>query len=414
MWDELYGWGGPQQYDWGGQNDYMAHAVPTASTYSSYTPLTLPQQFWPSEDQYNRTAEQMRAMGIEPPPRGTLDPTATSALGQGLYEQESWMDSPFLPAMVMMGGAALGGAFANGGAGYGAAGAGYGGSATTYPLASSGGPISASPLAGAGGAGATGVAADGLAPITVGASRLPGGNPAVEAAINSAWGGGGGVLQNLLGGMSGNWGSLIGGLLGAVDAHNQPDSMSSTYAPDPALTGAGTDVLASLRALFANGGPGVAGADPASLAAISGLQNFAGGGGINPYLDTVFNTAADATRGRLSTEFARSGRNVGGIDHQGFRSDELQNLAAGIYGPGFEAERGRQFSSLLPLLGGGDYLRGINQQQIDQPLTNAMRYSGGLNTLLPLFPGTNTQPLFNNPWAGFLGGAQLGSLFSGA
>jgi hypothetical protein len=29
-----------------------------------------------------------------------------------------------------------------------------------------------------------------------------------------------------------------------------------------------------------------------------------------------------------------------------------------------------------------------------------------------LFPGTNTQPLFNNPLAGFLGGAQLGSLFT--
>lgn len=280
-----------------------------------------------------------------------------------------------------------------------------------------GAPMASFPsLAGVGSAGvgsAVGAAADGLNPITVGASRLPGGNPAVESAISSAWGGGSGVLQNLLGGMSGNWGPLIGGLLGAVDANNQPDSMTSSYAPAPELTGAGNDVLASLRALFANGGPGVAGADPASLAAISGLQNFAGGGGINPYLDTVFNTAADATRSRLSSEFARSGRNVGGADHAGFRSDELQNLAAGIYGPGFEAERSRQFSSLIPLLSGGDYLRNINQQQIDQPLMNAMRYSGGLNSLLPLFPGTNTQPLFNNPLAGFLGGAQLGSLFGG-
>lgn len=301
-----------------------------------------------------------------------------------------------------------------GGAALGATGSGpvFGGSgaagtaAQTFPY-SAGGPVTVSSIPGvtagtAGTAGAGVAVADGLTGV-----------PSLPPGVDYLPTGGGGMWENLLGGLRGNWGTLAGGLFGAIDANNQPDSMTSSYAPDPALTGAGQDVLAQLRALFANGGPGVADIDPASLAAIQGLQGFADGSGINPYLNTVFNTAADATRGRLSSEFARSGRNVNGVDHEGYRSDELQQLAAGIYGQGYENERQRQYGSLLPLLGAGDYSRSITQQQLDQPLTNAMRYSGGLNSLLPLFPGTNTQPLFNNPWAGFLGGAQLGSLFSG-
>jgi hypothetical protein len=393
MWEDYYGWGGPQQYDWG-----MDPTGNNFSTYSSYDPITLPTQFWPDQSTYDATTAHMASLGVTNAPRGTLDPNVTSAYGQATYNQPSWMDDPLTPALIMMGGAALGGGFANGGAGYGAGA--YGGSATTYPLASSGGSITATPLSGASG-GLGGVVADGLSEITVGAQRLPGGLDSL---------GGGGMWDNIMGGLSGNWGSLIGGLLGAADAHNQPDSMTSTYGPDPALTGAGRDVLARLQALYANGGPGVAGADPASLQAIQGLQGFASGNNINPYLDSVFNSAADSTRNRLTSEFARSGRNIQASAPA--RSEELQHLAAGIYGQGYENERQRQYGSLLPLLGGGEYMRGINQEQMNQPYNNQLRYSAGLNSLLPLFPGQNTQPLFNNPWAGFLGGAQLGSLFS--
>jgi hypothetical protein len=393
MWEDYYGWGGPQQYDWG-----MDPTGNNFSTYSSYDPITLPTQFWPDQSTYDATTAHMASLGVTNAPRGTLDPNVTSAYGQATYNQPSWMDDPLTPALIMMGGAALGGGFANGGAGYGAGA--YGGSATTYPLASSGGSITATPLSGASG-GLGGVVADGLSEITVGAQRLPGGLDSL---------GGGGMWDNIMGGLSGNWGSLIGGLLGAADAHNQPDSMTSTYGPDPALTGAGRDVLARLQALYANGGPGVAGADPASLQAIQGLQGFASGNNINPYLDSVFNSAADSTRNRLTSEFARSGRNIQASAPA--RSEELQHLAAGIYGQGYENERQRQYGSLLPLLGGGEYMRGINQEQMNQPYNNQLRYSAGLNSLLPLFPGQNTQPLFNNPWAGFLGGAQLGSLFT--
>jgi hypothetical protein len=397
MWEDYYGWGGPQQ--WGGQADYMQLATPISSSYSSYNPITLPTEFWPDQSTYDATTAHMASLGITNAPRGTLDPNVTSQYGQATYNQPSWMDDPLTPAMIMMGGAALGGGFANGGAGYGAGA--YGGSATTYPLASSGGSISATPLAGAGGgAGALG-AADGLSEITVGAQRLPGGLDSL---------GGGGMWDQIMGGMSGNWGPLIGGLLGYADANNQPDSMSSSYAPDAAITGAGRDALAQMQALFANGGPGVAGMDPASLAAIQGLQGFASGNNINPYLDNVYNSAATSTQNRLTSEFSRGGRNLDARFPA--RSEELQHLAAGIYGQGYENERQRQYGSLLPLLGAGEYSRGINQQQMDQPYQNQLRYSAGLNSLLPLFPGTNTQPLFNNPLAGFLGGAQLGSLFT--
>lgn len=277
------------------------------------------------------------------------------------------------------------------------------------------------------GAAAAPVVADGLSPITVGASMLPGGTGAGVSAVNAAFGGaplagaGGGVLGNI-GGFMRNNASLIGGVLGAADALSQPDSMttnqggtsSSTYSATlpSEITGPAGEALASLRGIYGNGGPGV---DPVTSDAIQRLRGF--GGTVNPYLDTVFNTAANATQGRLASEFARSGRNVGGVDHQGFRSDELQQLAAGIYGPGFEAERSREFAAQPELIRTGDYLRNL-------PFSNLMQYLSGLQGLMPFFPGSQTQnteqtgsvtqPLFNNPWAGFLGGAQLGQIFAGA
>jgi hypothetical protein len=428
MWEDYYGWGGPQQYDWGAGFDPTGNNF---STYSSYDPITLPTQFWPDQSTYDATTAHMASLGITNAPRGTLDPNVTSAYGQATYNQPSWMDDPLTPAMIMMGGAALGGGFANGGAGYGAAGGGLSpmttGGATMLPggtgqgvaavnAAMGGAPMASMPSFGSLG----GALGDGLSEITVGAQRLPGGLDSL---------GGGGMWDNIMGGMSGNWGSLIGGLLGYADARSQPDSMTTnqggnsasqyfTTFPDE-IAGPARDALSSLRGLYGNGYQ-VAGANPASMAAISGLQGFAGGGGINPYLDSVFNSAADSTRTRLASEFARSGRNIQASAPA--RSEELQHLAAGIYGPGHEAERQRQFSSLLPLLGAGDYMRGIEQQRLDAPYTALDRYLGGLGGLMPFFPGTQnqttqqtgavTQPLFNNPLAGFLGGAQLGSLFT--
>ena len=98
----------------------------------------------------------------------------------------------------------------------------------------------------------------------------------------------------------------------------------------------------------------------------------------NPFLDQTFNRAADLTRGRLDTEFAGSGRNLGAA--QPARSEELQTLASNIYGGNFQAERDRQ-QGALGLAQGFDP---INQY---------------INRLAGIIPGaggvsTSTQPVF--------------------
>lgn len=60
----------------------------------------------------------------------------------------------------------------------------------------------------------------------------------------------------------------------------------------------------------------------------------------NPFLEGTFNRAADLTRGRLDTEFAGAGRNLGAAAPA--RSEELQTLTSNIYGGNYQAERDRQ------------------------------------------------------------------------
>jgi hypothetical protein len=71
---------------------------------------------------------------------------------------------------------------------------------------------------------------------------------------------------------------------------------------------------------------------------------FAGGQGINPYLQQVFDTSANATQNRSASEFAKAGQ-YASPQHQGARSEELQTLAASIFAPGYEAERQRQYGA---------------------------------------------------------------------
>ena len=76
-------------------------------------------------------------------------------------------------------------------------------------------------------------------------------------------------------------------------------------------------------------------------------QNFRGdflSPDTNPFLKGTFDRAADLTRGRLDSEFAASGRNLGAAAPA--RSDELQTLASNIYGGNYQQERGRQQDAL--------------------------------------------------------------------
>ena len=64
----------------------------------------------------------------------------------------------------------------------------------------------------------------------------------------------------------------------------------------------------------------------------------------NPYIDATFNKAALATQNQLSSEFARSGRNTDAAFQP--RADQLNNLAAQIYGGNYANERAMQNATL--------------------------------------------------------------------
>ena len=183
-------------------------------------------------------------------------------------------------------------------------------------------------------------------------------------------------------------------------------------------------------------------------------QGIIGGAGLNPdtnpYLQQTFNRAADLTRGRLASEFAGSGRDIGASAPA--RSEELQTLASNIFGGNYQAERGRQTGLIGQSLGlgqsnlanqRGTFLQGqgqgLAQQQgalgaglpyANQDYTNiqAMIQAGGspvnnlinrIGAIAPAAGGTavSSQPVYNDPFGAALGGglagASLGGLFGG-
>lgn len=114
----------------------------------------------------------------------------------------------------------------------------------------------------------------------------------------------------------------------------------------------------------------------------------------NPFLQQTFDRAAELTRGRLDSEFAGAGRNLGAS--MPARSQELQDLAGSIFGGNFQRERDRQVNAVnqsLPLA------------QNDFSDIRAMIDAGGFGTnqfvdrlaaLIPNAGGTtrSTQPVF--------------------
>lgn len=220
---------------------------------------------------------------------------------------------------------------------------------------------------------------------------------------------------------------LTGAAGTALDRANQLLTNGRQFAPTPYLINATADRLNNL------------GQNTAPT-----TSSFASGANINPYLDMTFNAAADSTQNRLGTEFANAGQ-VNSPQHQGDRSQELQTLAAGIYGPGYQnaqqlqygaqeagVSRGlqQQDSNLNRTLQGaqlalpiGSYIQQQQQQQLDAPQANLSTYLGQLGGLAPFFPGTSTQtqatnqtgnvtqPLYNNPITSAVGGGIMGSYY---
>lgn len=137
----------------------------------------------------------------------------------------------------------------------------------------------------------------------------------------------------------------------------------------------------------------------------------------NPYLNSEFNQAADATQDRLASEFAGSGRNVGGS--LPLRSDELNNLATSLYGGAYNTgvQQQETAAGLAPsavntsmglqnnLFNTGQQVQNQAQQYIQAPQTFLNQYLSRVNGNLG---NTTTQPLYFNRGLMGLGGASLG------
>ncbi len=234
-------------------------------------------------------------------------------------------------------------------------------------------------------------------------------------------------------------GSALLGWLGAKKAPKQQTTSQQFQLDSFARSGVDqglAEALNQYRQNQANGGAPLAPLSQASQQAMSTIEGggiqaptssiFARGASINPYLNQLFNTSADATQNRLATEFSMSG--AGGLNspsHQQSRSQELQTLAGSIFAPGWEAERQRQYGAaeagvnrnldqqnlqLDRLLGVGAFQDQRAQAEADRPGANVDQLLARLGGLVPMYGGgsTTTTPLYTNPLSGAAGGALLG------
>lgn len=145
--------------------------------------------------------------------------------------------------------------------------------------------------------------------------------------------------------------------------------------------------------------------------------------GSNPYLDQTFNRAALQTQNQLASQFAGSGRNLDAS--MGLRSQQLNDLATGIYGGAYDSERNRQ-QQAISMAGGlanQDYVdlgqlasvgaqrEGLAQEQANAPGLNLDQYLGRVTGSVGQ---TSYAPSTRNRTAGAIGGAMLGSQLGGS
>lgn len=150
----------------------------------------------------------------------------------------------------------------------------------------------------------------------------------------------------------------------------------------------------------ANAGSPLIGQAQASLGAMMDPQG-------NPYLDRMFNMAADRTAGRLQTEFAGAGRDVSASAP--FRAQDLTDLATQIYGGAYNADQQRALSaaSMAPGVAGADYndaqaLAAIGQAQQQRP-EDILNSFVARNAQTVGQYGSQSQPVYSNPLSSLLG-----------
>jgi hypothetical protein len=141
--------------------------------------------------------------------------------------------------------------------------------------------------------------------------------------------------------------------------------------------------------------------------------------GSNPYLDQTFEQARLATQNGLSSEFARSGRNVGASE--GLRSQQMGDLATKIYGGAYGQERQLQqgvlgqatglanqdYVDLAQLRGVGSDVEGLAREYQQAPQQALDQYLGRVGGIPA--GSTTTSPLYRNSAGSALGGALIGS-----
>jgi hypothetical protein len=205
---------------------------------------------------------------------------------------------------------------------------------------------------------------------------------------------------------------LQSGLASAQNLYNSHSGGQNTVAP---LSQDTTNGIYGIRDL-AN--------SPLTPAATNLATNTMNGGflGSNPYLDQTFNRAALQTQNQLASEFAGHGRNVDASE--GLRSQQLNDLATGIYGGAYDAERNRQqqtlgmspalnqsqYTNANALLGVGAQQENYNQQQLDAP---GQQLDSFLNRVSGNMGQTSISNGSRNRVAGAVGGGMLGSQIGG-
>ena len=158
----------------------------------------------------------------------------------------------------------------------------------------------------------------------------------------------------------------------------------------------------------------------------------------NPYVDQMYNQAADQVTNRFHSAFGTSGR-FGSPSHQRELAGGLADMATNIYGANYAQERDRQQlaartglsgvnqaisrapgldqAAYIPaqMLGGvGGQIEGLQQAMANQPANDLARYAG---LIQGGYGGTTTTRGSGggvNPAAGLLGGAATGAGIAGA
>lgn len=202
---------------------------------------------------------------------------------------------------------------------------------------------------------------------------------------------------------------LQSGLASASSLYNSqtPNNTVAPFSPETEQALQGTAARAT------------AGSDITRSANDLATQTLNGGFlGSNPYLDQTFNRAALQTQNQLAGQFAGSGRNVDASE--GLRSQQLNDLATGIYGGAYDSERNRQnqvlgmsgqlanqdYTDLGQLANVGAQREQQSQDLLDAPGRNLDQF---LTRVGGNFGSNTISPSSRNRIAGGLGGGMLGS-----